>query len=76
MIEYTSGLKTLDKVSLDTSFTQDIEFQTKAQGLRVPRERYLLLLVLDVWLRASMDCLGQGLEQSGKSSTGCHANSV
>lgn len=34
MIEYTSGLKLLDKVYLDTSFTQDIEFQTKAEGIR------------------------------------------
>lgn len=34
MIEYTSGLKTLDKVYLDTSFTEDVVFQTKAEGLR------------------------------------------
>lgn len=34
LIEYVSGLKTLDRVYLDTSFTEDIEFQTKAQGLR------------------------------------------
>lgn len=34
MIEYASGLKTLDKVYLDTSFTEDVIFQTKAEGLR------------------------------------------
>lgn len=34
MIEYTSGIKTLDKVYLDTSFTEDVVFQTKAEGLR------------------------------------------
>lgn len=34
MIEYSSGLKTLDKVYLDTSFTEDVVFQTKAEGLR------------------------------------------
>lgn len=34
LIEYTSGLKTLDKVYLDTSFTEDLHFQTKAEGLR------------------------------------------
>lgn len=34
MIEYTSGLKTLDKVYLDTSFIGEIAFQTKAEGLR------------------------------------------
>lgn len=34
MIGYTSGLKTLDKVYLDTSFTSDITFQTKAEGLQ------------------------------------------
>ncbi|KAM0563752.1 hypothetical protein ACHAPJ_001484 [Fusarium lateritium] len=33
LVEYTSGLKTLDKIYLDTSFTEDIEFQTKAQGI-------------------------------------------
>lgn len=33
MIEYSSGLKTLDRVYLDTSFTEDIDFQTKAEGL-------------------------------------------
>lgn len=34
MIEYSSGLKTLDRVYLDTSFTEDVGFQTKAEGLR------------------------------------------
>ncbi|PTD05121.1 hypothetical protein FCULG_00000689 [Fusarium culmorum] len=33
LIEYTSGLKTLDKIYLDTSFTEDVPFQTKAQGI-------------------------------------------
>lgn len=33
MIQYTSGLKRLQKVYLDTSFTEDIPFQTKAEGL-------------------------------------------
>lgn len=41
MIEYTSGLKTLDKVYLDTSFTEDIAFQTKAEGLRELIEKVL-----------------------------------
>lgn len=39
MVEYTVGrdsrrLKTLDKIYLDTSFTEDAQFQTKADGLR------------------------------------------
>lgn len=38
MVEYTAGpdstrLKTLDKVYLDTSFTEEVQFQTKADGL-------------------------------------------
>ncbi|KAF5594217.1 hypothetical protein FPANT_4912 [Fusarium pseudoanthophilum] len=33
LIEYTSGIKTLDKIYLDTSFTEDVPFQTKAQGI-------------------------------------------
>ncbi|KAF5615823.1 hypothetical protein F52700_13259 [Fusarium sp. NRRL 52700] len=33
LIEYTSGLKTLDKIYLDTSFTENVPFQTKAQGI-------------------------------------------
>lgn len=33
LIEYTSGIRTLDKLYLDTSFTDDIPFQTKAEGL-------------------------------------------
>ncbi|KAK1633236.1 beta-lactamase-like protein [Colletotrichum phormii] len=32
IIEYTSGMKTLDKIYLDTSFIKDIPFQTKAEG--------------------------------------------
>lgn len=34
MVEYSFGMKTLDKVYLDTSFTEDVVFQTKAEGLR------------------------------------------
>lgn len=39
MVEYTvrqdtKQLKTLDKIYLDTSFTEDVQFQTKADGLR------------------------------------------
>ncbi|KAF3761732.1 hypothetical protein M406DRAFT_49934 [Cryphonectria parasitica EP155] len=34
MVEYSSGLKSLDRVYLDTSFTEDLVFQTKAEGLR------------------------------------------
>jgi len=34
LIEYTSGLKPLDTIYLDTSFTEDIRFQTKAEGIR------------------------------------------
>lgn len=33
LVEYTSGLKILDKIYLDTSFTDDVPFQTKAQGI-------------------------------------------
>ncbi|KAF5536249.1 hypothetical protein FMEXI_10421 [Fusarium mexicanum] len=33
LIEYTSGIKTLDKIYLDTSFTENVPFQTKAQGI-------------------------------------------
>lgn len=33
LIEYTHGIKALDKVYLDTSFTDDVPFQTKAEGL-------------------------------------------
>ncbi|KZL84413.1 artemis protein [Colletotrichum incanum] len=33
VIEYTSGLKTLDKIYLDTSFIKDVPFQTKAEGI-------------------------------------------
>lgn len=33
LVEYTSGLKTLDKIYLDTSYTYDVGFQTKAQGI-------------------------------------------
>lgn len=39
MVEYSIDrdsrrLKTLDKIYLDTSFTEDVQFQTKADGLR------------------------------------------
>lgn len=33
LIEYTSGLKTLDRLYLDTSFIEDFPFQTKAEGI-------------------------------------------
>ncbi|XP_044715099.1 beta-lactamase superfamily domain-containing protein [Hirsutella rhossiliensis] len=33
LIEYTCGLKTLDKLYLDTSFTADVPFQTKSEGI-------------------------------------------
>ncbi|KAJ0307940.1 hypothetical protein COL516b_003915 [Colletotrichum fioriniae] len=33
VIEYTSGMKTLDKIYLDTSFIKDVPFQTKAEGI-------------------------------------------
>ncbi|KAH6955882.1 beta-lactamase-like protein [Ilyonectria sp. MPI-CAGE-AT-0026] len=33
LVEYTSGIKTLDKIYLDTSFLDDIPFQTKAEGI-------------------------------------------
>jgi hypothetical protein len=33
LVEFTSGLKTLDCIYLDTSFTEDITFPTKAEGL-------------------------------------------
>ncbi|SPQ26974.1 472e3bed-0eb1-4807-835d-5ff55159e861 [Thermothielavioides terrestris] len=33
LIEYSSGLKTLDTIYLDTSFLDNIEFPTKAEGI-------------------------------------------
>ncbi|KAL0467660.1 beta-lactamase-like protein [Neurospora intermedia] len=33
MVQYAYGLKTLDTIYLDTSFIEDIEFPTKAQGI-------------------------------------------
>ncbi|RNJ54671.1 hypothetical protein D7B24_009563 [Verticillium nonalfalfae] len=33
LIEYTHGSKTLDKIYLDTSFIDDVPFQTKAEGI-------------------------------------------
>ncbi|KAF7551669.1 hypothetical protein G7046_g7655 [Stylonectria norvegica] len=33
LIEYTSGIKILDKIYLDTSFIKNIPFQTKAEGI-------------------------------------------
>ncbi|OHE98222.1 artemis protein [Colletotrichum orchidophilum] len=33
VIEYTSGMKTLDKIYIDTSFIKDVPFQTKAEGI-------------------------------------------
>ncbi|KAL0942094.1 DNA repair protein [Colletotrichum truncatum] len=33
IIEYASGIKTLDRIYLDTSFIQNVPFQTKADGL-------------------------------------------
>lgn len=34
LIEYTGGIKTLDKIYLDTSFTREDPFQTKAEGIK------------------------------------------
>ena len=33
LIEYASGIRRLDKIYLDTSFTRDTPFQTKAEGI-------------------------------------------
>ncbi|KAL6699451.1 hypothetical protein J3F84DRAFT_392903 [Trichoderma pleuroticola] len=33
LIEYTYGIKTIDTIYLDTSFVDDIPFQTKAEGI-------------------------------------------
>lgn len=33
IVEYASGLKVLDKIYLDTSFINDVPFQTKAEGI-------------------------------------------
>ncbi|TQN67385.1 Protein artemis [Colletotrichum shisoi] len=33
VIEYTSGIRTLDKIYLDTSFLKNVPFQTKAEGI-------------------------------------------
>jgi len=34
LVEYACGLKSLDTIYLDTSFIDDIPFQTKAEGIR------------------------------------------
>lgn len=34
MVEYSYGIKTLDTIYLDTSFTEDIAFQTKGEGIQ------------------------------------------
>lgn len=34
MVEYSHGLKTLDTIYLDTSFIEDLSFQTKAEGIQ------------------------------------------
>jgi Cft2 family RNA processing exonuclease len=34
LVEYTTGLKTLDTIYLDTSFVDDIAFPTKSEGIR------------------------------------------
>ncbi|KAI4858699.1 Metallo-hydrolase/oxidoreductase [Hypoxylon rubiginosum] len=34
MVEYSTGLKTLDRIYLDTSMLDDFQLQTKAEGLR------------------------------------------
>jgi hypothetical protein len=34
MIEYTCGIKTLDTIYLDTSFTEDVAFPPKSEGIR------------------------------------------
>ncbi len=33
LAEYTSGIKSVDKIYLDTSFTTDVKFQSKAAGI-------------------------------------------
>ncbi|CAM1505777.1 Fc.00g114140.m01.CDS01 [Cosmosporella sp. VM-42] len=33
LVEYTAGIRTLDKIYIDTSFIEDIPFQTKAEGI-------------------------------------------
>lgn len=33
LVEYASGIRTLDEIYLDTSFTSCTEFQTKAEGV-------------------------------------------
>ncbi|KAJ2970057.1 hypothetical protein NQ176_g8363 [Zarea fungicola] len=33
LVEYTTGIRTLDKIYLDTSFTEDVPFQTKREGI-------------------------------------------
>ncbi|KAK4166397.1 beta-lactamase-like protein [Cladorrhinum sp. PSN259] len=34
LIEYSSGIKTLDTIYLDTSFIDDLDFPTKSEGIR------------------------------------------
>ena len=34
LVEFTSGIKRLDKIYLDTSFVDDFTFQTKAEGIQ------------------------------------------
>lgn len=34
LVEYTAGIKSLDNIYLDTSFIDDIDLQTKAEGIQ------------------------------------------
>lgn len=84
MIEYTSGLKTLDKVYLDTSFTQDIEFQTKAQGLRelidkvseYPESTTFYFSSWTYGYEQVWIALAKALNSQVSRASGCHASSV
>ena len=34
LIQYSSGIKTLDKIYLDTTFLENVPFQSKAEGIQ------------------------------------------
>ncbi|KKP02916.1 artemis protein [Trichoderma harzianum] len=66
LIEYTCGIKTIDTIYLDTSFVDDIPFQTKAEGIsqllhkvtRYPKETVFYIQAWtygyeDVWIALS-----------------------
>jgi hypothetical protein len=87
LIEYTCGIKTLDTIYLDTSFTDDIPFQTKAEGIaellrkvqKYPKDTVFYLQSWtygyeDVWVALSK-ALNSPVSQSGFSRFNAPADS-